>query len=530
MQNVGISITDIIIALAYIIGTVGIGFYFLKQQKSAKEFLMANRSMSWLPVGLSLMATLTSAVGYMAYPAGAFKSGLILFWMAMAIPLSYPVVVYVFMPFYHRLKLYTAYEYLEKRFDKNVRVLSSGIFIIWRLTWMAAVLYVPSMVLNIVSDGQIPLVPSIIVLGIVALLMTTLGGVKAVMWGDVFHSAVMFFGMFLVIVFIINSVPGGFSKIWDTLAAAGKTKMTGTIPGFEDAGIFSKLKLYLVTDFTIVSIVITYTVQKMGNYCVDQAMVQRYITASSLKESQKGFLANAGAYLLYIVLVTTIGAGLFSVVENFTFPDNLKVDQIYPYFISNFLPTGVVGILLASIYAASLSSINGGINSITTAILNDFYAPYKLKQYNLEIGENSEEEKARRLKISRISTVIIGLIAIVLAFFVPYLGDIFTYSQKLINMFAGPLFGIFLLGMLTKRATSPAVLTAGFLGFIVGSLLVFGPKMGIDSLAVGVLWPATISFVITIALGYGLSMIIGKNDDEALSYTRKGVMSNTELE
>ena len=267
----------------------------------------------------------------------------------------------------------------------------------------------------------------------------------------------------------------------------------------------------------------------MGNYCVDQAMVQRYITASSLKESQKGFLANVGAYLLYIILVTTIGAGLFSVAKNFTFPASLKIDQIYPYFIAHFLPTGVVGILLASIYAASLSSINGGINAITTAVLNDFYAPYILKQHNLEIGENSEEEKARRLKISRVSTVLIGLIAIFLAFFVQYLGDIFTYSQKLINMFTGPLFGIFLLGMFTKRANASAVLISGFVGFVMGSLLVFGKKMNIDSLSVGVLWPAAISFFITVVLGYVLSFILGNNSKEVLKYTRKGVMSNSEL-
>ena len=528
MQNNGLTTIDIIIALSYIVGTVGVGFYFLKQQKSAKDFLMAGRSMSWLPVGLSLMATLTSAVGYMAYPAGAFKSGLILFWMAMAIPLSYPMVVYVFMPFYHKLKIYTAYEYLEKRFDKNVRGLGSIIFIIWRLTWMAAVLYVPSMVLNVVTDGKIPLIPSIIVLGIVAIMMTTLGGVKAVMWGDVFHSAVMFLGMFLVIYFIINAVPGGISKIWNTLDAAGKTQMTGNIPGFGDAGIFGKIKLYLITDFTVVSIVITYTVQKMGNYCVDQAMVQRYITAKSLKESQNGFLANAVAYLFYIILVTTIGAGLFSVAKNFIFPTSLNIDQIYPYFIAHFLPTGVIGILLASIYAASLSSINGGINSITTAVLNDFYAPYKLKQHNLEVGENSIEEKAHRLKISRISTVIIGLIAMIMAFYVEQMGDIFTYSQKLINMFTGPLFGIFLLGMLTKRANASAVLISGFVGFVIGSLLVFGKKMNIDSLAVGVLWPAAISFFITVVLGYGLSFVLGKNNKEVLRFTRKEVMSNTE--
>ena len=526
MQNVGFTTIDMVIALVYVIGIVGVGVYFSKQQKSAKDFLMAGRSLSWLPVGLSLMATLTSAVGYMAYPAGAFKSGLILFWMAMAIPLSYPVVVYVFMPFYHKLKVYTAYEYLEKRFNNRVRALASVIFIIWRLTWMAAVLYVPSLVLNVVSNGKIPLIPSIIVLGIIAIIKTALGGVKAVMWGDVFHSTIMFLGMFIAIYVIIASIPGGFSEVWHTLSEAGKTKMTGTMPGFNTAGIFGKIKLYLLTDFTVVSIVITYTVQKMGNYCVDQAMVQRYITAKSLRESQKGFNANAVAYLFYVILVTIIGAGLFAVAKNLNFPPHLKIDYIYPYFIANVMPVGITGLMVASIYAASLSSIDGGINSITTAILNDFYAPYKLKQNNLEIGENSDEEKARRLKISRVATVFIGLVAIFMAFYVQKMGDIFTYSQKLINMFTGPLFGVFLLGMFTKRTTSSAALIAGFVGFVMGSLMVFAKKLSIDALAVGVLWPAAISFFITIVLGYGLSFFIGKNDEKSLNYTRRKIMQS----
>ena len=111
--------------------------------------------------------------------------------MAMAIPISYLVVVYVFMPFYHKLKVYTAYEYLEQRFNVHVRALASAIFILWRLTWMAAVIYVPSMVLNIVTNGKIPLIPSVIVLGLLATFNTSLGGIRAVMWADVIHSFVI---------------------------------------------------------------------------------------------------------------------------------------------------------------------------------------------------------------------------------------------------------------------------------------------------------------------------------------------------
>jgi SSS family transporter len=526
MKNIGVTTVDMIIAIIYVLGIISIGIYFSKKQKSPKDFLLAGRSMGWLPIGLSLMATLTSAVGFMSYPAGAFKGGLILLWMAMAIPLSYPVVVYVFMPFYHKLKVYTAYEYLERRFNDRVRSLASIIFILWRLTWMAAVIYVPSMVLNVVSDGKIPLVPSILVLGIIATLNATLGGIKAVMWGDVVHSTMLFISMFIAIALIITSVPGGFTEIWETLAAAGKTKMTGTMEGFDEAGLFGKIKLYLITDFTVVSLILTYTIQKMGNYCVDQAMVQRYLTARSLSQSQKGFATNAGAYLLYVILVTTIGAGLFALTQHLAFPEALNVDQIFPYFIANIMPVGLTGIVVAAIYGASLSSFDSGINSCTTAILNDFYGRYILKRYNLEAGEVSEEENARRLKIARISTVTIGLLVTFFALFVGKMDDIFIYSQKLINMFAGPLFGVFVLAMFTKRATAPAALIAGSVGFVMGSLLVFAKILSIDELAVGVLWPGAISFFITIVLGYLLSYVIGKNSEEALNYTRRNVMRN----
>lgn len=527
MQTTGLTVTDMIIAAAYVFGIIGIGIYFSKKHKSPKDFLLAGRSMGWLPVGLSLMATLTSAVGYMSFPAGAFKGGLILLWMAMAIPLSFPVVVYVFMPFYHKLRVYTAYEYLERRFNDKVRALASIIFILWRVTWMAAVIYVPSFVLNTVSDGAIPLVPSVIILGLIATANTTMGGIKAVMWGDVVHSTIMFTSMFIAIILVIAAVPGGFTEVWATLSEAGKTKMTGTIPGFEEASFWGQIKLYLITDFTVLSLIITYTVQKMGNYCVDQAMVQRYLTAKSLSQSQKGFTANAGAYLLYVFLVTTIGAGLFAVTKHFVFPEGLAVDQIFPYFIAHFMPVGLTGIMVAAIYGASLSSFDSGINSCATAILNDFYARYKLKTYNLETGEVSDEEAKRRLKIARISTVTIGLLVTFFALFVGQLGDIFTYSQKLINMFTGPLFGVFVLAMFTKKTTAPAALIAGFVGFVLGSLLVFAKKWGIDELAVGVLWPATISFLTTVVLGYLLSFILGKNTEESQKYTRSKVMSSS---
>ncbi len=524
MTYPGLHTIDIIIAICYISSIISIGIYLFKKNKSTKDFMLAGKNMGWLAVGLSLMATLTSAVGYMAFPTGIIKYGIINIWMAMAIPLSFPLVVWVFMPFYHKLNCYTAYEYLERRFNVSVRALASGIFILWRLTWMAAVIYVPSMVLNVVTNGKIPILLSALVLGFMTTINSSLGGIRAIMWADVVHSFVMFLSMITGVVVIILVIPGGLSEIWSTLSAAGKTSMIANIPGFGDANLFGKMKFYLYTDITVLALIVTYTVQKMGNYCVDQAMVQRYLTAKSLRKSREGFVTNCIAYLFYIFCVSAIGAGLFVVAKYHSFPASLKVDQIFPYFIANMMPIGITGLMIAAIYAASMSSLDSGLNSCITAILNDFYSRFKLKKYNLEDSDMQDTERRRRLRIARFSTLILGALITFFSLYVGKLGDIFVYSQKLINMFTGPLFGVFFLGMFTKRVTAPAALIGGFIGFTMGSLSVFAKFIHIKSLMVGVLWPATIAFVVTLILGYLLSFIIGRRNPNANLWTWWGVM------
>jgi SSS family solute:Na+ symporter len=526
MSYPGLHTIDIIIAVCYISSIISIGIYLFKKNKSTKDFMLAGKNMGWLAVGLSLMATLTSAVGYMAFPTGIIKYGIINVWMAMAIPLSFPLVVWVFMPFYHKLNCYTAYEYLERRFNVSVRALASGIFILWRLTWMAAVIYVPSMVLNVVTNGKIPILLSALVLGFMTTVNSSLGGIRAIMWADVVHSFVMFLSMITGVVVIVLAVPGGVSEIWSSLAAAGKTSMIANIPGFADANLFGKMKFYLYTDITVLALIVTYTVQKMGNYCVDQAMVQRYLTAKSLKKSREGFYTNCVAYLFYILCVSAIGAGLFVVTKHYAFPATLKVDQIFPYFIANMMPIGITGLMIAAIYAASMSSLDSGLNSCITAILNDFYSRFKLKKYNLDDSDIQDSEKLRRLRIARFSTLVLGALITFFSLYVGKMGDIFVYSQKLINMFTGPLFGVFFLGMFTKRVTAPAALIGGFIGFALGSLSVFAKFIHIKSLMVGVLWPATIAFVMTLILGYLLSFVIGKRNPDASQWTWRGVMKS----
>jgi len=521
----GLHWVDYVVCVIYLLGISGLGSYFyFKGQKTTKQYFLADRSMGWLPVGLALMATLTSGIGYLGQPAGSVKYGLITLWQLLALPLSYPVVVYVFMPFYHRLRVSTPYEYLEKRFSVAVRALTSGLFIIWRITWMAAVIYAPALVLSIVTEGKIPLNSSVIVLGLLSTMYTALGGTKAVMWTDVVQFFVMFGGMFTAAVVIVWMVPGGLPEIGQTLSAAGKLNFTATIPNWDTASLFGKFHLYLFTPVTAMAMIISATVGKLGNYCVDQAMVQRYLTSRDLKTARQGFLCNCFAYAVYIIIMALVGAALFAFAKHFDFPKSLASDQIFPYFIAHVMPIGIAGLLVSAVYAASMSSLTGGINSVITAFTNDFYNRFRYKRASLEDASITEAEQRHYVVLARWGTILLGVVETFLALYVKHMGNIFEISAKLINGFIGPLFGIFALGMFTRRAHATPVMIGGLVGSVLTGLTIFAKQLNLPAFNVGFMWPSTVGLVVTFGVGYLLSWILPPPASDRDDMTFLGVM------
>ena len=224
--------------------------------------------------------------------------------------------------------------------------------------------------------------------------------------------------------------------------------------------------------------------------------------------------------------ITLVGVGLFVVAQYQSFPDTLASDQVFPFFIANLIPVGLSGLLVAAIYAASMSSMDSGTNACVSAVMNDFYGRLYLKSYNLDDGEQSEASDRTKLLISRISSVVLGISVTIMACYIGRLGDIFTITAKLINMFAGPLFGVFILGMFTKRANAASVLIAGLAGALVGILTVFAKPLGLEVFMVGKLWPLILSFLVTYGLGYGLSFLVGYNPKERLEWTWKKIMAH----
>ena len=517
----GLELLDWLVLIGYLAAMVVLGASFYKGQKTTRDFFLAGRSMSWLPVGLSLIATLFSANSYMAIPSATQKYGLILFVGPLVIFLCVPIVNRIFLPFYHQMRLYSAYEYLEHRFDVRVRCLASGLFIVWRVIWMAVALYSASLALWAATGGSINLYGTIMVLGLFATFYTILGGMKAVIWTDVVQLIVLFVGMVVATGWAASGVPGGFGAVYQTMVEAGKTSFVATIPEMEAAtGVLAKLQAYFCVQdqVTLLGVLISHLIAYVTFFTVDQVTVQRYFTTKDVRAGRRAFWVTTFGDTSIAICLTALGMALFAYYASHPLPDQIsglefQSDWKYPYFIATALPAGVAGLLVAALYAATMSSLDSGINSCTTAFLVDFWQ--RLRHGNVRPVEEKTADSSvpsQELLLARKLTLVLGAVVTVLACFVGRLGDIIVIGNKLVNSFTGPMFAIFLLGMLTKRARPVGVCAGTVAGIAVMAWLIFGTSLNF-------LWPVAFGLVVSLSVGYGLSLLERPPEAGKLNWT-----------
>ncbi len=494
---------DYAVVAAYLAGAIGLGIWFGRGQ-SRSEFFAANHSMGRITVGLSVMATLFSSNSFVMYPSIAYGDSLRLSLTLVSQTLIAPVVIWVLIPVYAKLKCATAYEYLEHRFHVSVRCLASGLFILLRIGWMASATFAASLVVAGVSGLDQRLV--IMALGVVSILYTMMGGLRAVMWTD-------------VIQFFIFAV---------TILAA-----LAILQSFQDRGFVGQFETYfqdrdnLLFDFTPSvtlkfgswAILIGIFLEALSAFGTDQVAVQRYIAAKSPEVSQSGFLINVLGIWIVIPALLMIGVGLFchyqakpeelipqlsqhvaedlaseqpairraefgiaegakadvQSVANF-YRNNVKrvhhdmarfglSDKALPFFVGRHFPAGLKGLFLAALMAAIMSSIDSGVHSITTALIVDFR------------DRLFPSKKARRdqddVRTIRWLIVLIGSITVCLACFVGSLGDVFDIGKKLTAAFGGPLLAVFILGLFVKRCSSRGVFAGALLSALTTGVLMY---------------------------------------------------------
>ncbi len=419
----------------YLLGMVLVGLYFARRQENAEQFFLGGRKLPWLAVAMSMYASLTSAVTFLGIPGTAYSENIALIIVCIMSPIVAPFILLLFYPIYHRLQVTTSYEYIEKRFGPTARYGVAGLFILARLGWLGTVVYAPSMAMSIVTG--IPLWSCICMMGLLATAYTALGGLAAVVWTDVIQFIILIGGAIWVAVSLANGVDGGVETIMALAKKTGRLHVGWTFNLFALSGPI---------------VAISYFFQLMQDYGTDQVTVQRLMATGSLRKTVKAVAFNACTDFFIIGLLLFIGLGLFAFFHGTALPANIASDQVMPYYIINYLPAGISGLLITALFAAAMSSMDSGINSIATVLINDFKKPFsKIPHYELRITD---------VALARILTIILGILATLLAFYVSTIGGIIKAFASFMSLFSAPVLALFLLGVLTRRGN--------FKGWLVG--------------------------------------------------------------
>lgn len=471
-----LSPVDLIAVVVYLAAIVLLGSRFYRRHATPADYFLSGRRMSWIPVGISIIAADLSAITVMGTPAWAFSHNFELLWNSFGFLLAAPIVIAVFVPFYARLNLYTAYEYLERRFDVRARLLASLLFLVLRGTHVALVIYAPSLVMQMVTG--LPAAYCVFLVGGLTTFYTTLGGMRAVIWTDVLQFATVMTGIGLIFATAFLNLPGGLPEAYKVAAAAGRL----------DAFNFSTDPRELTSIWAALA---GGLVLCMGPLTTDQAILQRLFTTRSAVDCRRSILLQALLVVPVSVLLFCAGAALFSFYQ--AHPERLAslpaTDAIVPYFVLTELPAGIAGLVIAAILSASMAVMSAGINALTTATTVDFYQRVFRPRATPD----------QLVSVGRWGTLAWGLVVTIGALFAGRLGALAVAYNHVSSIISGPLLGIFLLATLTRRATSTGVLLGALLGGLMVALVSFGTEWSF-------FWLGPVGCIVTVSAGWIISM------------------------
>ena len=414
----------------YLLLLVGMGMYFSRREDSTDDYFKAGGRVPWWAAGLSIFGTQLSAITFMAVPAKSFATDWAMFLFNLTIIMVAPLIVYVFLPFYRRLNITTAYEYLEKRFNVASRLIGGLMFIALQFGRIGIVLFLPSIALSVVTGIDVSV--CILLMGVLSIVYTVLGGIEAVIWTDVLQVVVLLGGALLCLVMIPMEVEGGFSAVMNIAISNNK---------------------FHIFNFDIDLTSPTFWVVVFGgiganiiSYGSDQTVVQRFLTTKDEKSAADSIWTSALLVIPASILFFGIGTALYAFYQ--LYPNLMNAvsldnaDAILPYYIVTQLPQGVAGLLIAGIFAAAMSSLDSSMNSIATVITTDFY-----QRFSPDATERSS------LRIAKWTTAIVGVSGTAFALLMATwdIKSLWDQLNTFIGLFAGGLGGLFLLGMFTRK-------------------------------------------------------------------------------
>lgn len=433
MQN--IHWIDISIVIISVVLTIGVGFYFANKQKNSHHYFAGGNDIPAWAIGMSIFATLISSVTFLAYPAAAYKSNWILLVQGLMVPIILIGFIWFIVPLFRKVIRLSTYEYFERRFGRFSRMYSSVAFILTHFSKMGTVLYLVSLALTNLTG--ISITTFIVCLSIAIIILAFYGGMEAIIWMDVIQGFLLIGGGLLCLTILLFQNAGGPVEV---LTEAFNMKKI-------DVGPYD----FTFTELTFWVMVINgafYTLQKYGT---DQTIVQRYLTAKNDKDAKKA------AYIgvLFSVPIWTIFMLIGSLLYVFynsghaVLPEGMKSDQVFPYFISTELPVGAIGLVLAGLIAAAISTLDADLNCLAAIGVEDFYEKFK---------PNCTDKE--RLYMGKLLVLIAGIgMTFVALLYEAWQGEgVLGIVFELYAIFSAGVVGIFLLGLFSTRANKQGLL------------------------------------------------------------------------
>jgi SSS family transporter len=435
----------------YFLVVLGIGAYVTsKMNHSTENFFLGGKQIPWWAAGLSIFGSKLSALTFIAIPAKTYATDWVYIFANLMIIAVVPLVIWFFLPYFRKINITSVYEYLAIRFNHKVKLLGSLTFVIFQVGRLGIVIYIPALVLSTVTG--ISLITCIFIITIITTAYTISGGIEAVIWTEVIQVIVLLGGAFLCFYFIADSV-GGVDVIFTDAASNNKLKIAN--PG------------WAITEPVLWVVIVGNFMTQLTVYTSDQVVVQRYLTTPTLKEAKRSIYTNALLVIPATLIFFAVGTALWVFFRHNPAMLNPhgRTDNIFPWYISQQLPAGLAGLVIAGLFAATMSTISSSMNSIATVATTDFYKHFKPESTDLQ-----------RFRFARWTTLVLGFFGIAIALWLVFLKNSSIWDQylKLMGMFGGCLAGMFIGGIFFKSINSTGIL----LGLILSAVILYFVQAG----------------------------------------------------
>jgi len=451
----GLNAVDLTVIVAYLAAVTLFGLRFRGKPRTVKSYFLADNTIPWWAISLSIVAAETSTLTIISVPGLAYDKDFRFLQLVFGYLIGRIIVSFVFIPQYFRGQLVTAYQLIERRFGQHLRSLTAAMFLATRAAAEGVRVFAVAIVVRValasllsgISDYGRD-VASIGIVTLLTLAYTFEGGMAAVIWTDVIQLAIYLTGTLVGLFTILHLVPGGWTTVHHIASQSDKFRL------FD-------FTMNLSTNYTIWAGLIGGAFLTMASHGTDQMIVQRLLSARSEKQSKLALLSSGAAILFQFALFLLIGAMLFAYYK--LFPPAApftRTDTIFPAFIVSRMPHGISGLLISAILAAAMSNLSAALSSLSSITIVDFYARI--------VPQSSE---AHRVRLSRVTTIGWGIVLFVLALLARNGGKVLEMGLSIASVAYGSLLGVFLLGVLTRKTSQRDAMIGMVTGFILNLYL-----------------------------------------------------------